>query len=390
MAFKMKKVLIISKCPTHPTTAGNCSCILAQVEILRKLGCDVHFLFVHEESLWASNKQYCQIDVNLKNYWQDRLHIFNISRLEKLWFNILKVYRSRFNKKHYECDDRYPRFLHRYVNQLHHQYNFDVCIVNYYYMTKLLERIEIPQKALMTHDAFAYQELVTGEPTLCIDANTEAKAMQRSAHIFALQDDEKIYFQRLSPSSKLYTIYSDYIYHDQPIADNRNILFLSGSNAYNINGIKFFINEFLPLIVQSYAEAKLIVGGAICGKIKEYCSHPNIQLLGFIDNMDEFYAKGDVAINPVYQGTGLKIKTFEAISYGKVTLVHPHSMEGIYKKNSAPLFASEKPEEWVAFLDKIWSSKEEVEKLKCMDKNYIEAMHEFIIGEYKRFLSAVK
>ena len=113
---------------------------------------------------------------------------------------------------------------------------------------------------------------------------------------------------------------------------------------------------------------------------------PGVQLLGFVDNPADFYAKADVAINPVYQGTGLKIKTFEAISYDKVTLVHPHSMAGVFKKDEAPLFASETPIKWVEMLEKMWGKNKCIENTKGKNKAYLKDMNEFIEAEYKRFL----
>ena len=84
----------------------------------------------------------------------------------------------------------------------------------------------------------------------------------------------------------------------------------------------------------------------------------------------------------------MKIKTFEAISYDKVTLVHPHSMAGVFKKETAPLFASDKPNEWIEHLKKIWRSAEYVKLIKEKNKQYLAEMNNFIINEYKRFLKS--
>ena len=40
------KVLIVSTNLSHPTDAGNRTAIMGQVQILKHLGCDIHFLFV--------------------------------------------------------------------------------------------------------------------------------------------------------------------------------------------------------------------------------------------------------------------------------------------------------------------------------------------------------
>ena len=65
-----------------------------------------------------------------------------------------------------------------------------------------------------------------------------------------------------------------------------------------------------------------------------------------------------------------------------------HSMEGIYDKDHAPLFASDKAEDWVRFLEKIWGSTRAIEDIKKRDKEYLEAMEKFVDSEYKRFLDA--
>jgi hypothetical protein len=121
--------------------------------------------------------------------------------------------------------------------------------------------------------------------------------------------------------------------------------------------------------------------------IDDLKSVEGVKLLGFVDNVYDFYAQGDVAINPVYQGTGLKIKTFEALSYGKVTMVHPHSMEGVFDAKNAPLFASANPDEWVLFLKDLWNCPQNIRIVKSQDETYIKRMMEYVVGQYVDFLN---
>lgn len=69
-------------------------------------------------------------------------------------------------------------------------------------------------------------------------------------------------------------------------------------------------------------------------------------------------------------------------------MVHPHSMAGVFRKEDAPLFASDKPEDWVVFLKKIWGHPDAINVIKQKNKAYLQAMNEFIIGEYNRFINA--
>ena len=128
-----------------------------------------------------------------------------------------------------------------------------------------------------------------------------------------------------------------------------------------------------------------MIGGSISNTLKGQ-DIANVEVQGFVDDPAIFYAQGDVCINPCYQGTGLKIKTFEAISYDKVTMVHPHSMEGIYKPDEAPIFASAEPIQWVKFLEQVWGDPIQIEKIKQQNKIYLDRMEAFVDKEYQRFL----
>lgn len=382
------KILIISKCPTHPINAGNRWAVLSQANTLDKLGNEVHFLYVEELPMRKEKETFEESLVETARYWGKRFHHYRISTFQKLIFNLRKKWDEQFCSNYYSVDETFPWGLISYVNQLDKEYHFDVCIVNYVYLSKLLTKIKIPKTAIHTHDCLAYKDLKVEEPCRTLTAHQEAIGLQRCQHIFALQDDEASYFRLLSPKSKVYTIYSKYDYRHQPIVGNKNMVFLSGNNSYNQNGIKWFIREVLPLIRKRFPDAQLLVGGSICKVLKNLSENEGVQSLGYVDYPDDFYAMADVAINPVYQGTGLKIKTFESISYDKVTMVHPHSMEGVFDKDHSSLFSSANPQEWLDFLVKLWETKEiSIEDIKKSNKKYMEKMNEFIVSEYERFLN---
>lgn len=382
------KILIVSKCPTHPTDAGNRWWILSQAEMFMSLGHEVHFLYIHELPLRQDAQSFKDGLEKTREFWGDRFHLFRVSKLQKLKMNLLKQYRMKFCHYHWNVDDQYPVGLESMVNKLDAKYHFDICVINYFYLSRLFEHIRIPKKAIATHDAIAYKDLKIGEPTMCITADTEAKAMQRCPHIFALQEQEADYFQILSPQSKVYNLYGKYIHHPQPMVGNHKMVFLSGNNGFNQNGIKWFIKEVFPLIRKRFSDAELLVGGSICKVLPSLGDIEGVKALGYVDDPADFYALADVAINPVYQGTGLKIKTFEAISFDKVTIVHPHSMAGVFKKDTAPLMSSDKPQDWVEFLEKIWGEPDYISSVKEQNKAYLEEMNKYIANEYNRFLDA--
>ena len=374
------KVLIVSSNQSHPTDAGNRTAIMGQVHIFQHLGCDVHFLFVDMALRQTDESQ-------MKEFWGENYHVFHLNPLRKVRRVIIDKARAKLCHGRWLCDDHYPFGLEKFVEHINNQMHFDAIVLQYMRLSRLLTYTSIPKKAIYTHDVFSYKDLRTGAPFYeACDAHEEAKAMQRCPNIFAIQEDEATYYSYLAPNSKIFTVYSHFDYHQQPVTRNKNILFLASRMEFNVSGILWFLDKAWPMIVNQDPELKLIIGGTVCEKIPED-KYSNIMLVGRVDSLDNFYQRGDVVINPVFQGTGLKIKTFEALSYGKVVIVHPHSSLGIYQRDTAPLLFATQPADWANIISDICMNKIQVQEIKQKDEKYIQKMNNYINSQYISFLS---
>ncbi len=377
--MKQLKVLLVSTHPTHPTNAGNRAAMMSQVQMLEKIGCKVYFLYA--ETSLKSNKYRDE----MVKHWGDRLLYYNEPLISKVYRRVIDKYRVTFNNSYWKCDDHYVSGLASYINKLNETMCFDACIVQYMRLSKLLPNISIPRKCIFTHDVFSYKDIrVDSKFYETVNAHQEAVAMQRCPNIFAIQDNEAIYYQFLSPKSKVYTVYNPYNVVCQAIKNNSTLLFIASQMDFNVNGINRFLDNYWDKIHSRFPNLKLKIGGTVCKKIlKEY---PNVVKLGLIDNLDDFYAEGDIVINPVYQGTGLKIKTFEALAYGKLVLCHPHSALGIFNKKDAPIFISDNVDEWCDFLSKIFEDENMLLQYKDNAHNYITEMNCYIEQQYRDFI----
>lgn len=380
------KILIVSTIPTHPTNAGNRNWILSQAKLLKELGHEVHFFYVYERAFRKKNNDHISL-IKTAEYWGDSFHCYYVSVWEKLRLSATDYIRKTFFNWYWKCDDAYPHGLHKVINRLDAKIGFGAIIINYYYLSKCFKHITIPLKAIATHDCFSFRDLsIKGKGVYTTTPDEEAKALQRCPHIFALQDEERIFFQKLSPKSLVYSVYSTYEFYDLPINYTHRLLFFSGGNEYNINGLYWFLDKIYPVLTKHFPDIELWIGGGICSNLKNLNGENSIKLLGFFDDPKEFYKLGDIVINPTYQGTGLKIKTFEGIAYGKVVMVHPHSMAGIYNSQDAPVFSSCNAEEWKKYIEQVWSG-EKMEKIKEQDKIYIASMNKHVRSQYNNFLS---
>ena len=93
------------------------------------------------------------------------------------------------------------------------------------------------------------------------------------------------------------------------------ILFVGSANPINVQALEWILGAVFPHIQKKRADSELVVAGEV-GRVRRW---PNwVSLLGNQDSLVvDTYARAAVVINPVKFGTGLPVKTIEALSYGK-------------------------------------------------------------------------
>jgi hypothetical protein len=61
-----------------------------------------------------------------------------------------------------------------------------------------------------------------------------------------------------------------------------------------------------------------------------------VERSGFVQDLSAAYARAALVINPVERGTGLKIKTVEALVHGKCVVGSAHSLHGLPADPAGP------------------------------------------------------
>lgn len=371
----MAKILIVANFLVPPIVAGSCKCVDSYSRLLRELGHEVYFLYSGREN------EACIVDA--KRYWGKYFLYYKYSSLLRIANFLKRKFIYLLLNRNYTIDFYYPLWgLSSYVNKRQKEYNFETIIVNYIWMTKLLSKVDISNRILFSHDSFTNKSLRIQQRIYSLSANQEAKGLQRCDAVLSIQENETIVFGYLAPQIPVYTIYMPIQYRFSAISENKNILFFSGNSDLNLNGIRWFINEVFSQVSLQDSEVRLLIGGGICNALLSEHLPENISLLGFIDDVNGFYSQGDVVINPVYQGTGLKIKTLEGISYGKIAIVHPHSVDGLYKHAEAPVFVARDGEDYARLILAAIHGEIDKENNQSRCEKYIEEMNSFIIEQY--------
>lgn len=148
----------------------------------------------------------------------------------------------------------------------------------------------------------------------------EKKGASYADITFVLTHRDKCEVNKLSQKANIIIIPSSlpdtYIGNCIFLRDNTNyktlnLLFVGSYFFANVNGITWFINEVLP-----YVNARLTVVGSNMNKLP-FKNSDKLEILGFVDDIGTYYQKADCVIAPIFEGSGMKTKTTEALMWGK-------------------------------------------------------------------------
>ncbi len=104
------------------------------------------------------------------------------------------------------------------------------------------------------------------------------------------------------------------------------ILFVGGSYLPNVQGIRWFIDEVIPELKLSVELS--VVGNNMEKSIDRESVPDNVKIFGRVENLGLVYAEADVVVEPIFEGAGMKVKTAEALAYGKIIIASDEALVG--------------------------------------------------------------
>jgi glycosyltransferase involved in cell wall biosynthesis len=127
--------------------------------------------------------------------------------------------------------------------------------------------------------------------------------------------------------------------------DNRNTLLFVGGFKHlpNVDGIIWFVSDVWPHLVRRNFRGKLvIVGSDMPDPVKKLASE-NIEVKGFVENLDPLYAECRVTIAPLRVGAGVKGKIISSLGYGVPCVSTEIGVEGAGLKHDSHVLVADDP-----------------------------------------------
>lgn len=206
----------------------------------------------------------------------------------------------------------------------------------------------------------------------------EKKALSQSDIVWAITAEEQTHYENMIDNSSVDVLNLRHLAsfsHIPSSGSHKRVLLIGSDNELNVDGLKWFTKKVWPSVCSKHPDAELMVAGSICKVKDQFKEDFGVTFYGRYENEEEIYSKADICINPMQDGTGLKIKTLEALAHGKWVVSTFEGASGLKDLIGKGLFCSDAPNDWVEALDKVFSVKKDSYKRIANTKEAIEQIY---------------
>ncbi|MFG0353806.1 glycosyltransferase family 4 protein [Pseudomonas sp. zbq_5] len=234
----------------------------------------------------------------------------------------------------------------RWANSLYVANRYKSIIVSYAWMMDAVKYIKHDRENFKlicdTHDVqfTRNEQILNRQERLFFSATNEKrcelKKLKICDSVLAISaSDEKILSETLPKSVNVIKASSGFDYALSPIrrrAPGKPLAFgfIGGQMSANVKSLSYILNEWWPIIKKHSPDSKLYIAGSVCNApaiLPKIFYDENIEALGFVDNISDFYNRIDVSLNPVIVQGGLNFKSVEAVFAGKHLFTNPLGQE---------------------------------------------------------------
>jgi hypothetical protein len=326
----MGKLLLVSPTPTHPTNAGNRSRIRKWLEVCVEEGVDFHLAFFRDEPGDEAAMARC--------WGEDRCTFLDYLRPRRSFQQRLSLRLARAFHGHrvwpHHIDDWRRESLVNNLRDLAKRIKPSCAQVEYAFFSHLFNCFDKSVfRILDTHDIIAgrdrmFLKVGRGPEWFYTTERQEAIGLNRADCIVAIQDQDRAYFKELTRKPVVTVGHMvELRAPTMPCTGQPTAVFMGSANAVNQDAVGFLLEKIWPAVKKSVPDANLEVYGRVCAHATNCV--PGVRLVGEVADVCQAYERAWLVLCPLRLGTGLKIKSIEALGQGKALVSTTSGCTGI-------------------------------------------------------------
>ena len=222
-------------------------------------------------------------------------------------------------------------------------------IAEYIWMAPCLDVVPAGTlRVLDTHDLMHVRKaMYEGQPEgawVECSREEEQSLLAKADVVMAIQRHEAEVFRGMVPTKTVIHVPHCCEVRDTPLGAGTNdvVVFVGSTIEGNLLGLRAFLDTSWPIVRRFRPDAQLRIYGDIAGCIP---ARPDgVHAIGYVRNLMDAYRDASVVINPVALGTGLKVKSVEALAYGKALVTTSCGAEGLEDGRQGAFMLEDDPE----------------------------------------------
>ncbi len=287
------------------------------------------------------------------------------------------------------CDDK----MIDYFKEITSKNRYDYVYIHYVGFLDLVRNSCLPYdtKVIHTmHDFDAVQRFYQKCEFEKIGQNIEdeLKMLSYCDYIACISADEYQFFSRFFPNKQFYLLphfmeSKDFLNTKKDI----DCLFVGHSNPYNRDSVIWFIDQVYPHLKKG-------LNITICGKVNEMIKKKRpkyykkmqdlgFNLIDFAQDLDVLHARTKVVMVPMLEGTGLKIKTVSAMSYGIPVVATELGVDGFLDKTENGCLVSNDPQIFARNINELLTNETLYAECSRKIQNYFKKHFSVEMGKQK-------
>ena len=362
------RILIVANKMPYPAKDGGTIATLSLARSLRKCGCEVDLLAMN------TPKHYCKVeDIPAEISSEISFHVVEVDTtirpakaLKNLLFSSLPYNAERFVNKDFK----------KKLSELLSENCYDVVQLEGLYLCPYIETIRkysSAKIALRAHNVEheIWQRMVENEKSLPkrLYKGIIARRMRRFElsyinsydYLVPITDRDADFFAQngnakpvhvvplgLEPMSPLFSI-------DNSKVDFPVFSFLGALDWQpNIEGLEWFVRNVWCEYRKRHSGAKFRVAGRNANKeFVNFLISSNVDYLGELENVVNYYASGAIFVVPLLSGSGMRVKVVEAMAAGKAVITTSVGTEGIATEDGRNILVADDASKFIECMEKI-------------------------------------
>lgn len=179
----------------------------------------------------------------------------------------------------------------------------------------------------------------------------EKKIIPRFEKVFVSSEREAREAREIHPDGRIHVLPNVFPHRTPqtaaPATQPREILFVGTLSYYpNEDAVRYFCRDIFPLIRRVLGDSVIfrIVGFGCPPGLREVGNEPGVELMGFQEDLDPWYARASLLVVPLRAGTGTRLKILEAFVHGRPVVSTSIGAEGLEVTDGVHLLLGDTPE----------------------------------------------